>query len=161
MNIFHVDHFYIHSYLWESYTFCIFPCINLFFNLFLVRTWNLLHMDVDTISKYQTGVFNKKHNVPFHSLLPSGFLLAMGFTLSHKTKLETSDVNTISKDQTGNLRCEYYIKRPNWCLQIDTQYPLPLYTNHWSLVGHGIYLSHTIRQISTSRIEIHQISVKM
>ena len=47
-------------------------------------------MDVDTISKYQTGVFNKMHSIPFHSLLPNGLLLTMGFTLSHKAKLETS-----------------------------------------------------------------------
>ena len=80
MNILNVDHFYIHSDLWESYTFCIFPYINLFFNVFLVRTGNLLHMDVDTISKDQTGVFNKMHSIPFHSLLPNGLLLAMGFT---------------------------------------------------------------------------------
>ena len=28
----------------DSYTLGIFSCINLFFNVFLVRTWNLLHM---------------------------------------------------------------------------------------------------------------------
>ena len=77
MNILHVDHFYIHSELLESYALGIFPCINLFVNVFLVRTWNLLYMDVDTISKDQTGVFN---SIPFHSLLPNGLLLAMGFT---------------------------------------------------------------------------------
>ena len=80
MNILHVDHFCMHSDLWESYTLGILPCNNLFFNVFLVRTWNLLHMDVDTISKDQTGVFSKMHNIPFHSLLPNGLLLAMGFT---------------------------------------------------------------------------------
>ena len=80
MNILHVDHFCFHSDLWESYTLGIFPCINLFVNVFLVRTWNLLHMDVDTISKDQTGVFSKMHSIPFNSLLPNGLLLAMGFT---------------------------------------------------------------------------------
>ena len=79
MNILHVDHFFIRSDLRESYTLDIFPCINLFVNVFLVRTWNLLHMDVDTTSQDQTGVFNKMHSIPFHSLLPNGLLLAMGF----------------------------------------------------------------------------------
>ena len=58
----------------------IFPCINLFVDVFLVRTWNLLHMDVDTISKDQTSVFSKMLSIPFHSLIPNGLLLAMGFT---------------------------------------------------------------------------------
>ena len=58
----------------------IFPCINLFVNVFLVRTWNLLHMDVDNISKDQTDVFSKMYSVPFHSLLPNGLLLEMEFT---------------------------------------------------------------------------------
>ena len=81
MNILHVDHFCIHSDLLESYTLGIFPCINLFANVFLVRTWNVLHiMDVETISKDQTSVFSKMHNIPFHSLPPNGLLLAMGFT---------------------------------------------------------------------------------
>ena len=80
MNILCVDHLCIHSDLWESYTLGIFPYINLFVNVFLVRTWNLLHMDVDTISKDQIGVFSKMHNIPFHSLLPNGLLCAMGFT---------------------------------------------------------------------------------
>ena len=79
MNILHVDHFFIHGDLWEI-PYIGFPCINLFVNVFLVRTWNLLHMDVDTISKDQTGVFSKMHSIPFHSLLPNGLLLAMGFT---------------------------------------------------------------------------------
>ena len=81
MNILHVDHFCIHSDIWEI-PYIGFPCINLFANVFLVRTWNLLHMDADTISKDQTSVFNEMHIIPFHSLLPNGLLLAMGFTSS-------------------------------------------------------------------------------
>ena len=76
----HVDHFCIHSELWESYTLGIFPCINLFVNVCFVRTWNLLHMDVDTISKDQISVSSKMHSTPFHFLLPNDLFLSMGFT---------------------------------------------------------------------------------